>query len=381
MTEAEVVAREERGGEGEVEPSFFADPRRIAMTLGAVVLLIAGIYVVLPKLVGAQDALNKLGDANVLWLAVALAFEVASFVAYILLFKAVVAERVDHVGWREAYQIALAGLVATLLFSAAGAGGIVLFYWALRKAGMERRQSACRLVAFYVLQYGVYLLALVVFGALLRSGALSGEAPLGLTIVPAAIAGAVVVAFLAIALLPQDFERRIARLAAGYRFARLAHRLSTVPATLASGTRTALQFAREPSRGGEALAGAIGYWACNVGILWASFHAYSVSVPLGVVIQGFFVGTAANLTPFAPAGVGAVDAGLIGSFVLFGLPSSGVFAAVLTYRLIAYWLPIPFGVVAFFQLRGTASRWEAEGVAAPRRRAGIGGPVTSQSKV
>ena len=62
-----------------------------------------------------------------------------------------------HLDWRESYQITMAGLAATRLFSAGGAGGIVLTYWALRKAGMERRQSACRMVAFLVLLYIVYL--------------------------------------------------------------------------------------------------------------------------------------------------------------------------------------------------------------------------------
>ena len=56
---------------------------------------------------------------------------------------------------------------------------------------------------------------------------------------------------------------------------------------------------------------------------------------------------------------------MIGTFVLFGLPSSEVFAAVLTYRLIAFWLPIPPGIVAFFQLRRTVARWEEERARAP----------------
>jgi hypothetical protein len=76
--------------------------------------------------------------------------------------------------------------------------------------------------------------------------------------------------------------------------------------------------------------------------------------------MGFFVGMAANLAP-DPAGVGAVDGGLIGAFVIFGLPASTVIAAVLVYRLIAFWMPLPPGVVAFLQLRRTVARWEAEG--------------------
>ena len=51
----------------------------------------------------------------------------------------------------------MAGLAATRLFSAGGAGGILLTYWALRKAGMERRESARRMVAFLVLLYAVYI--------------------------------------------------------------------------------------------------------------------------------------------------------------------------------------------------------------------------------
>ena len=59
-------------------------------------------------------------------------------------------------------------------------------------------------------------------------------------------------------------------------------------------------------------------------------------------------------------GVGTVDAGLIGAFVLFGEPASTVFPAILLFRLIGFWLPIPFGVWAFIQLRRTVHRWADE---------------------
>jgi uncharacterized protein (TIRG00374 family) len=351
----------EPGEEGaEVEPSFFADPKRLAQTLVVVALLVVGIYVLAPKIFDLEDAVGKLGDASPLWIAAALAFNVLAFFSYVALFRGVIGERVLHLEWNESYQITMAGLAATRLFSAGGAGGIVLTYWALRKAGMPRRQAACRMVAFNVLLYAVYMLALMIFGVLLHTGVVHGDDPIGLTIVPAAIAGTLVAVFLLIALIPEDLERRLAGFTQGYRFKRWAHRLASVPATLASGTRTAIAFVRDPSRGGLAVLGAVGFWAANIGILWASFHGFGVEVPLGVVVQGFFVGMVANLFPFAPGGVGAVDAGMIGTFVLFGLPGGEVFAAVLTYRLIAFWLPIPPGIVAFLQLRRTVTRWEEE---------------------
>jgi uncharacterized protein (TIRG00374 family) len=384
-SDQDVVDRDLSEEAEETEPSFFASPKRILQTVVVVLLVLAAIYILLPKVVGIKGSLTQLGEATPVWIVIALAFDVLMFGSYVALFRGVVGEHVLHLEWRESYQITMAGLAATRLFSAGGAGGIVLTYWALRKAGVDRRRTACRLVAFLVLLYAVYMLALVLFGVLLRTGVLSGEAPVGLTVVPAVIAGAVIAVFLLIGLIPDDIERRLARFAQGYRFHRFAQRLATAPATLANGTRTAIDFVRNPSRGGLAVAGAIGFWACNIGILWASFHAYNVHVPFGVVVQGFFVGMVANLFPLAPGGVGAVDAGMIGTFVLFGLPSAEVFAAVLTYRLFAFWLPIPPGIVAFFQLRRTVARWEEDRARAPRG-AGVAEPlrgaaITSESKV
>ena len=271
---------------------------------------------------------------------------------------------------RASYQITMAGLAATRIFSAAGAGGIVLTYWALRKAGMDRRRSACRMVAFLVLLYSVYLLNLILFGILLRTGVLPGDNPVGGTIVPAALAAVAMALLGLVALIPGDFERRLRDFARGYRRARWAARIASGPATLATGVRTAIDYLRHPSRGALAVGGAVGFWAANVGVLWASFEAFGGDVPVGVLVQGFFVGMTANLVPSPAGGVGSVDAGMIGAFVLFGVPKEIVFPAVLTYRVIAFWLPIPPGLVAYFQLRRTVARWEEER-----------GVYTSESKV
>jgi putative heme transporter len=386
--DAELGVEEEN--DDAVEPSFFEDPKRLAQTILFVVVVIAAIYFLLPKLVGVEDGIETLGKGNPVWIAIAFAFSLAMFFSYVALFKGVVGERI-RLRWRESYEITMAGLAATRLFSAGGAGGVALTYWALRKAGMERRQTACRMVAFLVLLYAVYMLTLVINGILLRTGVFSGPDPAGLTIVPAAIAGGIVVVFLLIALIPEDFERRLAGFTQGYRFRKWLHRLASAPATLASGTRTAIAFVREPSRGGLAVAGAIGFWAANIAILWASFKAFDAALPLAVVVQGFFVGMFANLIPI-PGGVGGVDAGMIGAFALFGVPgvSDGeIIAAVLTYRLIAFFLPVPPGIVAFFQLRRTVAHWEEEragpgvGTEIAESRPGTDStpPITSESKV
>jgi uncharacterized protein (TIRG00374 family) len=352
--------------------ALLQDRRKIVSGILLVLLLVVAIYVLFPKIVGADEAVNNLDEAKWYWVLVAIGFNVLAFGAYVALFRGVLGGTRDdevhrRLDLRASYQITMAGLAATRIFSAAGAGGLVLTYWALRKAGMPRRRAACRMVAFLVLTYFVYTAALVIFGVLLRTGVLPGRAPLAGTVVPAAISGGLILLFLMIALIPRDFERRIQHYARGYRRVRYLQRFAKGPVTLATGTRTAIAYIRHPQRGLLAVGGAVGFWAANIGVLWASFEAFGGHVPFAVLVQGFFLGMAANLIPSPAGGVGAVDAGMIGAFAIFGIDNSVVFPAVLTYRVIAFWLPIPPGIVAFVQLRKTVTEWERERAAAAKR--------------
>ena len=356
---------EEDSEDIEARSAALLNPRRIVSLVLAVGLLIVAVYVVFPKAVGVSTSLDRLGDATWYWIVAAVGFLGLAFLSYTALFRGVLGGREPDDPARErldlnaSWQITMSGFAATVLFSAAGAGGVALTYWALRQAGIPRRRAACRMVAFLVLLYSIYLLSLVVFGILLRTNVLHGDNPVGGTIVPAGIAGVALLIIAAVALIPQDVERRVAALRRrGGRVASIAARLATAPATLATGVRTAGAYLRHPARSANAVLGAIGWWTGQIGILWASFHAFGVDVPLGVVVQAYFVGMVANLAPSPAAGVGTVDAGLIGAFVLFGIPAETVFPAILTSRLIGIWLPLPIGILGYVRLRRTVRRWQ-----------------------
>jgi putative heme transporter len=355
--------------------------RRLIQTVVVVFILLGAIYFLFPKLVGLGDSLSKLDEADPLWIAIAIGFNVVAYATYIALFKAVVGGDALRLTWKETYEINMAGVAGTLLFSAGGAGGIAVTYWALRKAGMHRRDVARRMVAFVSLHYAFYPIALIVFGVLLRTGVLNGKSSVELTIIPAAVAGLLLILGVLITLIPPDAERRLARFAHGERSRHWLENAGKVPATLGEGFRFAVGLFAHPRRGGLAVIGAAGFWAASIGVLWASFHAFGVHVPLAVVVQGFFLGMVANLFPLAPAGVGAVDAGMIGAFVLFGLPEETVFPAVLIFRLVAFWMPIPPGIFAFFQLRHTVHRWEEEGGLPIERGGEIHSPVEEVAAV
>ena len=207
--------------------------------LGLVVFVVSALaflYFVLPKLLGLNETWNRIEHGNGWWLALAAVLEVCSFLGYIVLFRGVFIKGHSRIDWPESYQITMASLAATRLFAAAGAGGIALTAWALRRSGMRRQTVAIRMIAFTALLYAVYMITLVIDGVGLYLGVIPGPAPFAITIVPAIFGAVVLSLFLGISMLPADVNRVIGPLAtARGTVARLALRFSAASATGASG--------------------------------------------------------------------------------------------------------------------------------------------------
>jgi uncharacterized protein (TIRG00374 family) len=319
-----------------------------------VISILAFLYFVLPKLLGLKETWNRIEQGNAWWLAFAAVLTVLSFWAYVWLFRAVFVRGESRIGWRASYQITMAGLAATRLFAAGGAGGLALTAWALRRAGRGPRTVGARMIAFLVLLYGVYMAALVIAGLGLYFGVFAGPAPFAITVIPAIFGAVVIALFAAMAFLPGDLERLVARWTTGENLGgRVARKLAALPGTAAVGVRTALQLVRTND---PALIGTIAWWALNIAMLWACFHAFGSAPPQAVIVMAYFVGMLGNLLPL-PGGIGGVDGGMIGAFTAFGVNLELAVVAVLAYRAFAFWLPTLPGAVAYFQLRRTVQRW------------------------
>ena len=124
--------------------------------------------------------------------------------------------------------------------------------------------------------------------------------------------------------------------------------LSETRRAVVDGAREALQILRSGNR--RVLAGSLGYWAFDNAVLWATFHAFDISLPLTVVLMGYLIGQLGGLLPI-PGGIGGIDGGLIGTLIVYGAPAAGTAAAVLGYRVILFWLPLVVGAIAFAGLR------------------------------
>ncbi len=333
--------------------------RELITSVLFVVSCVAFLYIALPKLAGFGTAVHRIEGGDSWWIAVGIVLEVCSFAGYVVLFRSVFGSVSTRIGWPESYEITMAGVVATRLFATAGAGGIALTVWALRRSGMGPRTVACRMFAFLVLLYFVYAASLLIDGVGLASGLFPGGGSFALTVVPAIVAVILFATAVAMSLLPGDIERRLSRSASGSsRMAPWIARGVAVPALAATGVRTAIGLVRERDPG---LLGAVAWWGFDISVLWAMFHAFGTPPPFTVIWMAYFIGTLGNLLPL-PGGLGGVEGGMIGALVAFGVEFNLAVVAVLAYRGISFWLPSIPGAIAYLQLRRTVARWKAEDV-------------------
>jgi uncharacterized protein (TIRG00374 family) len=314
------------------------EPRRLARRTLQIVAALVVVGLVLLLAPGLGEVRDLLTEARPGWLALAVAFESLSCVSYVLMFRPVFCQSMP---WRTSWEIGLSELGAGSIVPASGAGGLALGAWILREGGMPPRRIASRSVAFFLIKSSVNFIAVAVLGTVMALGLVGPDLSPWLTAVPAAGALLVIVAVLVVPRLgvgvplPADASRT-----------RKAMR--EVRKALVGGTREGVQIVR--SRNLLVIVGAVGYWAWDNAVLWAAFHAFGYSPPLTVILMGYLIGQLGGLLPL-PGGLGGIDGGLIGTLIVYGTPAAPTAAAVLTYRVILFWLPLLAGAVAFISLR------------------------------
>lgn len=330
--------------------------RRAVIGAAVVLAVAAATTIALARLGHLEGVLLRIEHARAELVALAIGFEVLSFAAYVVLTRAVFSPVVPGITWGVSTQLTLAGVVATRLLTAGGIGGIALTAWALRATGLARREVARRLGAFLVVLYSVFFAAPLLLGLMSAAG-LVGGLPQGLAIT-AAIVGAVVIALaLATRLVPDQLERRARRAAQGRgRVARLASRLTTAPAVVGESVALALSLVRSrPS----VVAAAVGWWAFDIAVLWATFEMFGPSPAASVLVLAYFVGKIAQTIP-VPGGIGPVEGGMIAAFAASGVSLDLAVLAVLAYQAISTWLPVVPGLWAYLRLRGTVAGWRPQ---------------------
>jgi uncharacterized protein (TIRG00374 family) len=314
------------------------------LLLTALVLIVVAAVTLLPGL-GALR--TRLSDAKPGWLLLGVGLKVLSGFGYIAVFRMVFCRRMS---WRVSYQIGMSELGANALFPTGGAGGLALGAWALKRGGMPGWEIARRTVAFFLLTSVANVVGLIVVGVGLAVRLFPGETDPALTVLPALVAAAAIVAALIAGRTSASLHSRLQRNEQDAQASRASRALLKVVVAIADGVNEAVALLRE--RNPWLIAGMVAYLVFDVMILWATFRAFGGAPPLAIVWIAYLIGELGGLIP-VPGGIGGVDAGLVGTFALYNVSVTAAASAVLAYRAIALWVPAVLGAAAFFVLRRT----------------------------
>jgi uncharacterized membrane protein YbhN (UPF0104 family) len=318
-------------------------PRRLARRAIPVLALLTALGLVVVLAPGLGEVRDLLSGADPAWLALAVVFEALSGVSYVLMFRPVFC---SHMPWRTSWEISWSSLAVGSIVPASGAGGLALGAWILHEGGMPSERIARRSVAFFLIKSSVNFVAVAVLGTVMALGLVGPELSPWLTAVPAALAALLIGVVVVIPRLgpgppvPPDAVK-------------LRRVLFSTRGALVEGTSEAIRLVR--ARDPLLLVGAVGYWAWDNAVLWATFQAFDASPDLSIILMGYLIGQLGGLLPL-PGGVGAIDGGLIGALIVFGTPVATTAAAVLAYRVILFWLPLVVGGIAFASLRRGLNR-------------------------
>jgi uncharacterized protein (TIRG00374 family) len=305
---------------GEVAP---VNLERIRLrTLVTLVASVVAAYLLVGEL--AKDSLpSVLRSADWRWSIVALALSAVTYIGAALSLTGFVTQRLSF--WLTILA-QLAGSFVTLVTPAA-VGGAALNIRYLQRRKISAASAAASVGVSQVVAFVLHISLLVIFIALTGT---NERNPIKLPAVAYFVIAGLIAIAAAAAALPAG--RRLLR-------ARVAPTINQVLPQL-------LQIAQHPRKLAEGIGGALLLSAAYIGCLAVCVRSLGGSIPIASIAVVYLTGSALGSLVPTPGGLGAVEAALSAGLTAAGMPGAAAVSAVLLYRLITFWLPVPLGWLA-----------------------------------
>ncbi|HLK02781.1 MAG TPA: lysylphosphatidylglycerol synthase transmembrane domain-containing protein [Streptosporangiaceae bacterium] len=291
-----------------------------------IVAAVAAVYLLAGELAGRSLG-GLLRAADWRWGFVALLLEGLTFGGATLSLQGFVA---DHLPFVRTGLAQLAGSFIRLVTPAA-VGGAALNIRYLQRRKIPAAAAAASVGVWQAVAFVLHILLLLVFVAITgTTHARTFRPPTWSWFVLAglAVVGAVVL------LIPAS--RRIIQ-------ARAAPMLGQVLPRL-------LEVAQQPGKLARGVGGALLLSVTYIMCLACCVAAFGRTVPIASIALVYLTGSAFGSIMPTPGGLGAVELALTAGLTAAGVPSAAAGSAVLLFRLLTFWLPVPVGWVAFTYL-------------------------------
>jgi glycosyltransferase 2 family protein len=218
------------------------------------------------------------------------------------------------------------------LVTPAAVGGAALNIRYLRRAHVAPADAVASVGVSQVIAFALHLILLAVFAALAGTLHDTSFRPPDWTYIALA---ALVVVILAVLAVPAGRKLLLSRLAS----------------TLSQVIPRLLDIGQQPAKLAQGIGGALLVTAAYIGCLGVCVRAFGGSLPFVAIAVVYLTGSAIGSAVPTPGGIGAVEAALAAGLTAAGLHGTVAFSAVLLFRAVTFWLPVPLGWVALNYLQ------------------------------
>jgi putative heme transporter len=323
--------------------------RRLLVVGAGAALAYFGVSLLVNNFDEVTGAADIVGHPHFGWLALAVAAEILSYVAYAAAQRRLLVAEGIRAGLPRLTLLAVAAQALGVCIPGGYAWSNVLSYRVMRRWHIEEITSGRVLLvtaAIYVAALGV----LAAIGAQIAGG----SGPVGDVRIVAYTLLAVIAVIVGVLLLKPQAARRA--VVAGAAALERVFRGRRAAATRATRLRDELERATAFGRGalGASSVWLMAAWLTDVACLAAAFGAVGAAPPWRGLLLAYCGGQLAALLPFTPGGLGVVEGSLTFALVSYGGGQERTVAAVLLYRLISFWGLIPSGAACYAALK---TRW------------------------
>jgi glycosyltransferase 2 family protein len=298
--------------------------------LRTLVTLVAAVFAA--YILAGELARTSFGDlfrhANWHWTIVALGLSALTYVGAAMELSGFVLERLR---FARTLLTQVACSFVTLVTPAA-VGGAALNIRYLRRSKVAAADAVASVGVSQVIALALHLILLAIFAALAGTAKNTELKPPEWTYIALAVLVAVVLAVLAV---PAGRKMLLSRLAT----------------TLGQVIPRLLDIAQQPAKLAEGIGGVLLVTAAYICCLDVSVRAFGGSLPFVAVAVVYLTGSAIGSAVPTPGGIGAVEAALAAGLTAAGMHGAAAFSAVLLFRAVTFWLPVPVGWAALGYLQ------------------------------
>jgi glycosyltransferase 2 family protein len=271
---------------------------------------------------------QTLRQADWRWGAVALLLSALTYVGATWALSGFVLERLRFV---QTFLTQVACSFVTLVTPAA-VGGVALNLRYLRKRNLTSADAVASIGVSQIIAFALHLMLLVIFIAIAGSSHDTSLRPPDWTYYALGVLVSVALVVLAIP--------------AGRKLL-----LSRLTSTLSQVIPRLLDLVQQPAKLAEGIGGTLVVDAAYICCLAVSVRAFGGSLSFAAVAVVYLTGSAIGSAVPTPGGIGAVEAALSAGLTAAGLHGTVAFSAVLLFRTVTFWLPVPLGWVALNYLQ------------------------------